>query len=41
MIEGSTKEKIILLRKQGKSYREIESELGCSKSLISYHCKNE
>jgi transcriptional regulator with XRE-family HTH domain len=41
MIEGSTKEKIIQLRKQGKSYREIEKELGCSKSLISYHCKNE
>lgn len=41
MIEGSNKENIILLRKEGMSYREIEKKLGCSRSLISYHCKSE
>jgi DNA-binding CsgD family transcriptional regulator len=35
------KEDIIRLRKQGKSYRKIENELGCSRGLISYHCKQE
>ena len=33
------KEKIIRLRKEGKSYRDIENELGCSRATISYHCK--
>mgnify|MGYP001292233296 CR=1 FL=1 len=32
------KEDILRLRAEGKSYREIERELGCSKSVISYHC---
>lgn len=32
------KEQIIQLRNAGKSYREIERILGCSKSTISYHC---
>lgn len=32
------KSKILELRSQGKSYREIQKELGCSKSTISYHC---
>ena len=32
------KEQILNLRKQGKSYREIEQILGCSRSTISYHC---
>lgn len=32
------KEDILRLRSEGKSYREIEKVLGCSKSLISYHC---
>jgi hypothetical protein len=41
MVEGSKKENIILLRKQGKSYREIQKELNCSRSLISYFCKSE
>jgi len=41
MVEGSKKENIILLRKQGKSYREIQKELNCSISLISYFCKSE
>jgi 5-methylcytosine-specific restriction endonuclease McrA len=30
--------KILELRSQGSSYRDIESKLGCSKGLISYHC---
>lgn len=41
METGSTKEKIIELRKQGKSYNEIKKELNCSKATISYHCKRE
>ena len=32
------KKKIIKLRNEGKSYREIQKILGCSKSTISYHC---
>jgi len=32
------KEDIIKLRKEGKSYTEIQSILGCSKSTIAYHC---
>ena len=32
------KEKIIQLKNEGKSYREIEKILGCSKGTISYHC---
>jgi 5-methylcytosine-specific restriction endonuclease McrA len=32
------KEQILKLREQGKSYREIQSELGCSRGTISYHC---
>jgi len=31
------KEEIIRLRNNGLSYRQIEEELGCSKSTISYH----
>jgi hypothetical protein len=34
------KEKILKLRAEGKSFREIAKELGCSKGLISYHCGN-
>lgn len=30
---------IIKLRQQGKSYREIEKELHCSRSMISIYCK--
>lgn len=33
------KEKIIKLRKEGKSYRIISKELDCKKSLVSYHCR--
>lgn len=35
----STKDKIIKLRNEGKSYDEIKKELDISKSTISYHCK--
>jgi transposase len=33
----SHKNNIIKLRSQGKTYREIQKELGCSKGTISYH----
>jgi hypothetical protein len=32
------KEDIIRLRGEGKSYRDIQKILGCSKSTIAYHC---
>ena len=32
------REDILQLRQQGLSYKEIEKELGCSRSTISYHC---
>lgn len=32
------KKQILNLRNQGKSFREIEKILGCSKATISYHC---
>ena len=32
------KEQILKLRSEGKSYRQIEKILGCSRSTISYHC---
>lgn len=32
------KERILLLREQGKTYNEIQQILGCSKSTISYYC---
>lgn len=35
------KEQILLLREQGKSYREIERILGCSKSTVAYHLSDE
>lgn len=34
------KEDILRLRAEGKSMRAISKELGCSKSVISYHCGN-
>jgi hypothetical protein len=33
------KDKIVELRLLGKSYREIQKKLNCSKSTISFHCK--
>jgi len=32
------KEKILRLRSEGKTYNEIQKELNCAKSTISYHC---
>lgn len=32
------KEQIIELRKQGKTYREIQKELDCSLGTIAFHC---
>lgn len=34
------KEEILKLREEGKTYNEIKSILGCSKSTISYYCGN-
>jgi len=36
---GSHYEKIIELRKQNKTYKEITQILGCAMSTVSYHCK--
>ena len=32
-------EKIISLRKEGKTYKEITKILGCAQSTVSYHCQ--
>lgn len=32
------KKEILKLRQEGKSYREIQDILGCSKGTIAYHC---
>ena len=32
-------EKIISLRKEGKTYKEITKILGCAMSTVSYHCR--
>lgn len=32
------KEQILKLRNEGKTYKEIKDELGCSKGTISYYC---
>lgn len=37
----SKKQEILKLRDEGKSYREIEVLLGCSRSVISYYCNSE
>ena len=34
------KEEIIKLRKEGKTYSQIQELLGCSKSTISYYCSD-
>ena len=36
---GKYFEKIIELRNQGKTYKEICDELNCAMSTVSYHCK--
>lgn len=35
------KEKILGLRKEGKTYDEISSILDCSKATVSYHCSDK
>lgn len=35
---NDVKDQILALRAQGKSYREIQNEVGCSKGTIAYHC---
>lgn len=37
-MDTSLKEKILILRNEGKSYNEISKILGCSKATISHHC---
>lgn len=37
IVMAKYKEDILRLREEGKSYREIESQLGCSKGTIAYH----
>jgi len=34
-------QKIIDLRQQGLSYTKIAEKLNCSKSTVSYHCKEQ
>ena len=36
-IKSGLREDILDLAKKGLSYRQIQKELGCSKSTISYH----
>jgi predicted transcriptional regulator len=35
------KDEILKLRSEGKTYQEIQKELKCSKSTISYYCGND
>ena len=35
------KEKILKLKKEGKTHNEIVQILGCSKSSVSYHCSEK
>jgi hypothetical protein len=39
VVEESLKEKILELRRNGKTYNEIVNLLGCKKSNVSYHCR--
>lgn len=41
MAVDDLKNKIIHLRKLGKTYKEIRAELHCTKSVISYHLKEQ
>lgn len=36
----SLRDQILLLRKQGLKYEEIQTQVNCAWSTISYHCKN-
>ncbi len=37
-MKNNVKDKILALRKEGKSYSQIAKELSCSQGTISYHC---
>lgn len=37
-MDNGFKARILTLRESGMSYRQIESVLGCSRAVISYHC---
>ena len=34
------KDEILKLKREGLTHNEIKEKLGCAKSTISYHCKN-
>lgn len=38
MTQYKHKDEILRLRAEGKTYNEIQAELGCSKGTIAYHC---
>jgi DNA-binding CsgD family transcriptional regulator len=33
------KHQVLTLRAEGKSYREIQKQLNCSRGTVNYHCK--
>ena len=39
-IRRNLKNDIVQMRNEGKSYREIQKILSCSRGTINYHCKN-
>jgi DNA-binding CsgD family transcriptional regulator len=39
-LRRNLKADIIQLRSEGKSYREIQKILSCSRGTINYHCRN-
>jgi transposase len=39
-IKRNLKNEIVQMRTEGKSYREIQKILNCSRGTINYHCKN-
>lgn len=38
---ATIKEQILALRAEGKSYKQIEALIGCSRGTISYHCSED
>jgi DNA-binding CsgD family transcriptional regulator len=39
-IKRNLKNEIVQMRNEGKSYREIQKILNCSRGTINYHCRN-
>ena len=39
-VKRNLKNEIFALRNDGKSYREIQKILNCSRGTINYHCRN-